>query len=187
MQASNKGLQFIAQREACVLTSHRDTTHLAIGFGINDANLVEGVTITFEEAIAAFLKRIEAEEKSLNIIFKDALLDQHHFDALLSLQWNIGPTKLKGQQRLVSAVEVFCRNKTDKGLRDWAAYQLSHSQFSELTGPFNFSRRCREAIMFIGADYGDLSTLKLWPVGTSPRNDPPDPPEIVPMPVFRDA
>lgn len=184
-QASNKGLQFNAQREAMVLTAHRDTKNLAIGVGDNAPDLKEGDTITFDEAVARYQKRALDFEADVNRVFGAAPLSQQMYDALFSLTYNIGGTVLRAQKDLISAVIAHALTPGDRVLRDKAAYLLLGVKRTEEGGPFNLSRRCKEALIFINGDYGTLDLLKLWPVGTSPRNNPPDPPQLVPMPVFR--
>jgi GH24 family phage-related lysozyme (muramidase) len=185
MRVSPQGLAFVAQREGCVLTAYRDTKHLAIGFGWNKPGLQEGDTITLDEAVAQFVEHSAVYDQDMARVFGAAPLSQQCYDALYSLAYNIGGTQLRKETDLISAVIAHALSPGDRVLRDKAAYHLTRARFNDESGPFNFSRRCREALVYIGGDYGDLTTLKMWPVGKSPRNVPPDAPETAPMPVFR--
>lgn len=184
LEASEYGLAFTAQREAFVLTAYVDSPGrpLAIGAGDNDKNLKPGDTITLDEAVRRFVKRAEDFEADLNRVFGAAPLTQEMFDALFSLTYNIGGTQLRKQTELISAVIAYALTPHDRLLRDMAAYHLINAKFSNVTGPFNLSRRCREALIFVSRDYGDLTQIKCWPVGTDPRKDPP---KLIPMPSFR--
>jgi GH24 family phage-related lysozyme (muramidase) len=179
-QASERGLAFCAAREACVLKAYLDTKHLAIGFGDNDPSLKEGDTISFEEAIRRYLKKIKGYEESVNRIFAAANLSQTTFDALISLCWNVGATQLREEKQLITAIEGYGSDPKSAYFRDWAAFELIKVKLDG-SGPFNLSRRCREALVLINGDYGDLNTLKIWPPYKTVRVDPPD---ITPMPRF---
>jgi hypothetical protein len=177
-------VQFVAAREACVLTAHRDTALLAIGFGQNDASLDEGDTISMDRAIALLMVAADEYDRSLNIIFAGSALAQHQYDAAFSLMYNVGATWFRsyGGRPLVKAVADHAASPGDRGLRDATGFAFVCAKYDPDAGPFNLSRRCREALMYVQGDYGDLSTLKLWREGKSPRHIPPDPFETVPMP-----
>lgn len=183
MLPSEQGLAFVAQREAAVLTAYQDSKNLAIGFGWNKPGLKDGDTITLDEAVASFVTLADAiAEKDVNRVFGAAPLSQQVYDAMFSLTYNCGGTQLRKETNLISAVIAYALTPTNKLLRDMAAWHIVNTKFSDVTGPFNLSRRCREALIFTQGDYGQLDMIKVWPVGKNPRSDPPD---IVPMPVFR--
>ena len=179
-QASERGLAFCAAREACVLRSYLDTKHLAIGFGDNDPSLKEGDTISLDEAVRRYVEKAHSYEASINKIFIGADLSQTTYDALFSLAWNIGATQLRKETQLITAIEAFGSDPKRAYFRDWAGFELTKAKM-DAKGPFNFSRRCREALILINADYGELTTLKLWPAHKTVRVDPPD---LIPMPRF---
>lgn len=181
---SERCYAFVACREACSLTVYSDTHNPASGFGMNDPNKVVGQTITMDEAISSFVQEGKRIAAALDKTFAGVALQQNHVDALFSLSFNIGTGALARNAELVGAVKAFGPFQHDRSLRDWAGYQIVRANFSNTTGPFNLSRRCREAILFVQGDYGDLSTLQLWPAGKSPKNTPPDPPTLIPMPRF---
>ena len=183
LDVSEKGLAFVAVREACVLTAYQDTRHLALGFGINDPSLKEGDTITLDEAITRYVKTAGEYSASINKILLGLPIKQHQHDVLFSVTWNIGATRLADEDRLLRAIRAHSVEPTNPELRDWAAYELLHVRW-DLVGhkPFNLARRCAEAILYVRGDYGDLSKLKLWREGKNPRRDPV---EEIPMPTFR--
>jgi len=181
---SEKGYAFVAAREACVLTMYPDSHNPAIGFGQNDPTLKPGDVITLDEAIALFLKEGQRIAAALEKIFAGYDLKQNHVDCLFSVAYNIGTGALARNAPLVDAVKAFATHPTNRLMRDAAGYQIVRANYSDQTGPFNLSRRCREALVFVSGDYGDLSAMQLWPAGKSPKNTPPDPPTVVPMPTF---
>lgn len=182
MDISEKGLAFVAAREACVLTVYQDTRNPAIGFGVNDATLKPGQTISFEEAQARYVTAAAGYSKSIDKIFEDVNLQQQHKDAIFSTTWNIGATRMRQEVRFGTALREFYKNLTDRTLRDRAAYELLHVRW-DLNGwkPFNLSRRCLEAVLFIKGEYHDIDQLSLWREGKVPGRDMP---EMVPMPTF---
>lgn len=185
MYPAEKDIAFTAVREECVLTCYPDTHNPAIGFGINDPTLKPGDTIDLDEACRRLVSVMQANGVALAKIFPDHVLLQQHVGALLSLGFNIGMGALRRNVALVNAMDEFFFDPKNAALRDLAAKQIILANMDETTGrPFNLSRRCREALLFISGDYGDLSTLMLWPAGKSPKNTPPDPPIFVPMPTF---
>lgn len=184
LSISEKGYAFVAAREACSLTAYADTRMLAVGFGQNDPNLKPGDVITLDQAIALFLKEGQRIALSLTKIFAGYDLKQNVVDACFSTAYNIGLGSFARNEPLVSAVKAYAVHPADRLRRDAAGYQIINANYTLDMGPFNLSRRCREALVFVSGDYGDLSTLKLWPAGKSPKNNPPDLPTLVPMPTF---
>jgi GH24 family phage-related lysozyme (muramidase) len=180
-----KGYAFVAAREACVLTMYPDSHNPAIGFGQNDPNLKPGDVITLDRAIALFLKEGQRIAAALEKLFAGFYLTQQQIDALFSTVYNIGLGSLvRANSGLVEAVKSYARHPTSHALRDAAGRLIVDARPENVEPPFNLSRRCREALVFVSGDYGDLSTLQLWPAGKSPKNNPPDPPTLVPMPTF---
>lgn len=183
LRISEKGYAFVAAREACVLTAYPDSRMLAAGFGQNDPTLKVGDTITLDQAIALFLKEGQRIETFLQKTFSPNL-EQQHVDALFSATYNVGTGTMRDNADLLIAVAAFRAGPADKRLRDLAGLEIIKVHPKDKPVPFNLSRRCREVLVFVSGDYGDLSTMQLWPAGKSPKNTPPDPPTIVPMPRF---
>lgn len=179
MLASAHCLAFIAAREACVLVAYQDSHHLAIGFGDNDPSIKGGDTITLAEAVRRMEAKVVEYAAGVERIFSPRIIPQTKFDALVSLAWNIGVGGLRAEVDFVGAVEVALDNPHDVKCRDMAGLQWTRVKYSDQSGPFNLSRRCREAILFLTGGYGDLSALDLYrgnPHATAP--------ERVPMPKF---
>ncbi len=179
---SEKGYAFVACREACVLTAYPDSRMLAVGFGQNDPSLKEGDTITMDEAIALFLKEGQRIAAFLEKTFGP--LQQQQADALWSLTYNVGTGTIRDNAPLVAVVKAYVASPKDGRLRDAVGYQILQTHPKDKPVPFNLSRRCREALVFVSGDYGDLRTMMLWPAGKSPKHTPPDPAQVVPMPTF---
>lgn len=179
MTISAKGKAFIAAREACVLVAYQDSHHLAIGFGDNDPALKAGDTITLAEAVRRMEAKVVPYAEGVAQTFHPRQIPQAKFDALVSVAWNVGVGGLRSDAEFVQAVGEAIDNPRDGRRRDAAGLLLVCVKYTEERGPFNLSRRCREAILFTTGDYGDLSTLELY------RGDPrATAPERVPMPKF---
>ena len=103
---SEKGLQFVAQREAAVLKPYMDGNKLAIGFGDNDPALKGTDRITLDEAVERYVKKSNEYVASLNRLFPFEM-EQHHFDALFSLAYNYGAGGLVKKTGLVSLVDRY--------------------------------------------------------------------------------
>jgi GH24 family phage-related lysozyme (muramidase) len=184
MRPSEKGYASVAAREACVLTTYPDSHSPAIGFGRNNPSLKPGDTSTLEVEIAWLVKEGERIGAGLAKVFDGFELAQTTIDCLFSTVYNIGSGSLiRGNTELVTAIKAHAV-KPAKQERETAGHWIVQAHPLGVEPPFNLARRCREALVFLAGDYGDLSTMKLWPAGTSPKNTPPDPPQIVPMPTF---
>lgn len=90
MNISNKGIEFIIKEEGEVLKAYKCAAGVwTIGVGHTGSDVKEGMIITKEksrELLKSDLRRFEsAVDKSIKI-----QLEQHQFDALVSLAFNIG-------------------------------------------------------------------------------------------------
>lgn len=196
MQASEKVLAFIAQREGLALSPYYDRRMYAQGYGQNDPSLTaDSPAITREQAGANLVAFVKAHvEAPVNKTFAGVTLRQQHFDGVVSLVYNIGQGSLRdGSPDLLAAIRAFCADLGDARLRDLAAYQITRAvpktepPHPPIEPPFNIGRRCHEALMFLTGDYGDLSTLMFWDAGQKPKpvnGRPADRPAIIPMPTF---
>lgn len=100
MQMSDAGRSFLMLHEGVRLTAYRDAVGvLTIGAGHTSAAgppfVFPGMTITSQEAseiLAQDLRRFEREVLAATVGIS---LHQHEFDALVSLCYNIGPTKFQ--------------------------------------------------------------------------------------------
>jgi hypothetical protein len=193
------GLAFIAAREAFVATVYADAHAPASGFGLNDPALTPGQTTTMEAAIEKFVAFNVSLTAQIDKLIGSEItprLAQHECDAIRSLAYNVGaggPYQerpgggLRFQKHLLDAIEAYLdADRADAErtafLRDIVGQEITLVNSDPTTGrPFNAGRRWREAILFVQADYGDLSTLESWPEGKDPRRDKPD---LIPMPKF---
>lgn len=94
-----KGLDLIVQFEGCSLTAYRDIVGiLTIGFGHVGKNVVEGMSITQDEADAILAADIEHFLKLLKPMLPP--LSDNEFCAVLSLVFNIGLGHFSGSTLL---------------------------------------------------------------------------------------
>ena len=152
-KTSYNGLCYIAREEAIVLVPYLDGKYYAQGVGHNDPLLTaESPAKTLEEVWAEFRQGLIPREKTVNNWLK-VTAHQNEFDCFVSSYLNAG-SKVKG------VVDLF--NKGDK--LEAMALLVSFNRISK-TGQFSpglARRRVREMQIFLKADYGDLSTVKLW-------------------------
>lgn len=87
MKTSDQGIDLITQREGCKLEAYRDSVGVwTIGVG-HTAGVVEGMTITQEEAMDLLREDLAWSEAAVNMI---SPLEQNQFDALVSFVFNVG-------------------------------------------------------------------------------------------------
>ena len=128
MKLSDKGIALITSFEGLRLTAYRCQANvLTIGYG-HTAGVKEGDGITKEQAIKYFRKDVERFEKAV-LEYVTVPLEQHQFDALVSLAFNIGAGAFIGstllgmlnQGNYIGAASQFLRwnkagGKVSKGL-----------------------------------------------------------------------
>ncbi|MGQ7243695.1 lysozyme [Salinicola sp. V024] len=87
---SDDGIQRLIKRESVELTAYRDVAGVwTIGVGHTGSDVCDGLTITYERAIELLHADIERFEHAVNSSI-DVYLEQHEFNALVSLAFNIG-------------------------------------------------------------------------------------------------
>lgn len=164
LYTSDRGIKFIAKEEAAVLVAYQDGPFNSIGFGHNSQEIKDGQRISLEEAIDLLKQDLGTREATINRLAQGKL-EQWEFDALVSCCYNRGNRVLQ----VLSKLNV--KNKNEALV---ALVSLS----TDANGDFKLGlagRRLREARMFMLADYGDLSTVKVWegnPRTTSPKEIP---------------
>ena len=160
---------FIARQEACVLVSYQDGAHFSIGFGHNDPGLTADATITLDDAWALFKKDLEPREKSVDELI-DVPLQPHQLDACVSLYYQAG-NQLRAVAALINAGSI------DEAMATLLSINRDYTFKQFRLGLAK--RRLAEATLFMKADYGDLSTLKLFKGNprTTPFIEVPFPPE----------
>ncbi|UYW34492.1 lysozyme [Methylorubrum extorquens] len=99
MDLSPIGRAALKSREGEVLTAYKDSVGVwTIGVGITTASglitVKQGVTITAATSDALFTEAVKAYAKPVSAL--GVKLEQHQFDALVSLCFNIGPGAFAG-------------------------------------------------------------------------------------------
>lgn len=90
MKTSNKGMTLIKEAEGCKLKAYLCPAGvLTIGYGHTGKDVVEGLVITEEQAEKLLKKDLEKFEKAVEK-YVEVEINQNHFDALVSLAFNIG-------------------------------------------------------------------------------------------------
>lgn len=181
MKPGQKDLAFIAAREGWALTAYPDTHHLAIGPGLNDPSLVDGHTLSMQRTIEIFLTFMKQQTAALERVLPSEGLAANHWGAVQSLTYNIGVGGIKRNEPLLSAIIAFAAKPSDRVLRDKAGLQIVLANSNPDTGPFNLSRRCREAVLFTAGDYGNIDKMPFWDAGKNPHKSLP---EQLPIPDF---
>ena len=92
---SDAGLEFIKSYETLSLKAYKAVkteSNLTIGYGHYSSDIKAGDTITKAQALELLRQDVKTTEKGVNKATKPVrkLLEQHHFDALVSLAFNIG-------------------------------------------------------------------------------------------------
>lgn len=92
MKLSVPGAAELTAREGLRLKAYKDTKGIwTIGVGHTGPEVVEGLVITKDEAIAIFQKDVKWAEDAVNNKV-EVPLNQNQFDALVSFIFNIGET-----------------------------------------------------------------------------------------------
>lgn len=153
MDLSTNGLRFIARREALVLVAYQDGPHKSIGFGSNDPSLKEGDRITAAEAFARLKQDVAPRARRVSNLLRKPV-EQHQFDALVSLHYQSGNRYLP---RIINLIN-------EGNLHDAAMTFPSCDQ--NMAGerlPGLHKRRLLEQKLFMTGDYGiDLDEIPYW-------------------------
>ena len=105
MKCSNNGIRLIQELEGLRLTSYLCSAGVpTIGYGAtyyHDGSKVKlGQTITKEQASQMLVDHLKEFEGSVTGLLNKTKVNQNQFDALVSLNYNIGPTNLAISQLL---------------------------------------------------------------------------------------
>jgi lysozyme len=105
MKTSNNGIRLIQEFEGLRLTSYLCSAGVpTIGYGAtyyHDGSKVQlGQTITKEQASQMLVDHLMEFESSVTGLLNKTKVNQNQFDALVSLNYNIGPTNLAKSQLL---------------------------------------------------------------------------------------
>lgn len=100
MNVSDKGIRFIKNFEGCELEAYRCSSNiLTIGYGHTGSDVRAGMKITKDEAERLFKMDLLVHENNVNKLVK-VQLTQGQFDALVSLEYNIGYGNFKNSSIL---------------------------------------------------------------------------------------
>ena len=94
---SSKGYDLIKKWEGCRLKAYKPVSterYWTIGWGHYGADVLEGMTITQEQADRMLEKDMERYEQYVNDICDYLKLNQNQFDALVSFTYNLGSGNL---------------------------------------------------------------------------------------------
>ena len=105
MKCSDSGIRLIQEFEGLRLTSYLCSAGVpTIGYGAtyyHDGSKVKlGQTITKEQAVQMLKDHLKEFEGSVTGLLNKTKVNQNQFDALVSLNYNIGPTNLAISQLL---------------------------------------------------------------------------------------
>ncbi len=90
MKISENGMRLIKNFEGCALTAYKCPSGVwTIGYGHTGSGVHNGLKITKEQAEQYFKNDILVHENNVNKLVK-VPLTQNQFDALVSLEYNIG-------------------------------------------------------------------------------------------------
>lgn len=144
MKMSERGIKFLIQEEGERLKAYKCAAGVwTIGVGHTGANVKEGMVITKEKSRELLKADLSRFEKAVNTYIK-VPLEQHQFDALISLAFNIG-------------VGNFSKSTLVKKINANATIEEIEFQFKQwrLAGgkPILLPRRKREARLYKGGRY----------------------------------
>jgi lysozyme len=148
-----RGLVALANREAIVLSTYRDSKGIpTIGGGHTAAAgepiPVPGLTLTLDEAFALFRRDVQKYYDQVRAAVKVDLLP-HQWDALTSFHYNTGAIKRAKLTAAINAGEM-ADHIIRAGFRNWL-------KPAEIEG-----RRMDEYRQFVTGDYGDVSKIKVY-------------------------
>lgn len=141
MKISEKGINFLIQEEGERLKAYKCAAGVwTIGVGHTGADVKEGLIITKEKSRELLKSDLSRFERAVNTYIK-VPLEQHQFDALVSLAFNIG-------------VGNFSKSTLVKKINTNASIKEIEFQFKQwkLAGgkPILLPRRKREARLYKG-------------------------------------
>ncbi len=146
MKISNAGIDLIEEFEGVRLTAYPDPATggdpWTIGVGHTGPDVVPGLTITAEEASDLLLEDLEKTEEAVSRLVT-VPLEQHQFDALVSLIFNIGAGAF-GESTLLHMLNKGQYNEASAQFLRWN--QAGGAPMTGLT-----RRRVAERALFDGA------------------------------------
>lgn len=144
MRTSDQGVDFICAHEGLRLRAYLCPAKVwTIGYGHTGEDVVEGLTITKARARELLVQDLEKAERA--VLALSVPLQQHQFDALVSLVFNIGPTAF--------AKSTLVRKLKDDDYNGAANQFLKWVYAGKRQVPGLVSRRARERDMFLKGVY----------------------------------
>lgn len=119
---SEKGYTLIKKYEGCRLKAYKPVQaekYWTIGWGHYGADVLEGMTITQEQADKMLVEDMKRYELYTNTYCSHLTLNQNQFDALVSICYNCGPGNLQKLiknrtiEQIANAIETFCCKGAD--------------------------------------------------------------------------
>jgi len=143
---SNRGKQFIKNKETCVLKAYWDSNGYSIGWGHHGSDVKKNMRISKVQANKYFNKDIKEIEAGANRLIKNLpynyKFSQGFFDGLCSLVYNAGVSgvqKSEFYQRLKR-----CRVKNGRINKGDLNYSIAGVKTSRISAPGHKSRRYDE-------------------------------------------
>lgn len=100
MEISDKGINLIKKFEGCRLTAYKCPAGIwTIGYGHTGADVTSGKTISQDEADRLFKQDLKVHSKNVSKLLT-VPVNQNQFDALVSLEYNIGVGNFKSSSIL---------------------------------------------------------------------------------------
>lgn len=150
MDISTDGVAFIKEFEGLKLEAYQDIAGIwTIGYGHTETAR-EGMTVTEEQAEALLRWDLKGFETAVNGTVK-VELQQHEFDALVSLAFNIGAGAFR-RSTAVKRLNGLDRHGAAEAITWWNKARVN-GEFREVTGLTR--RRRAEALMFLGGGGDD--------------------------------
>ncbi len=150
-QTSARGRDLIMQFEGCRLVAYRDVAGIwTIGFGHTGPDVGPGLRITKARAIELLAQDLRKFERGVSQVV--GIADQEHFDAMVSLAFNIG-------------VAAFAKSSVARwhkaGDQEKAAYSFGLWNKARVAGKLKVvaglvRRRAAEASMYREGDFADV-------------------------------
>lgn len=153
-QVSPQGRIKLMQHEAVMLDAYKDSVGVwTIGVGHTAAAGVPipsaGMLLPVDEVFGLLERDLRRYEHDVVVALDGAPVEQHQFDALTSFHYNTGGI---GRAKLMNHVRAGNMEAAAQGFLGW------------LSPPEIEARRREEMKLFETGDYGDLSTVPMYPI-----------------------
>lgn len=153
-QVSPSGRIKLMQHEAVMLDAYKDSKNIwTIGVGhtaFAGAPIPRrGMKLTIEEVFELFERDLRRYEHDVVVALRGTKVEQHQFDALVSFHYNTGGIKKANLMRRLRAGDI---GGAARGFMGW------------VRPPEIKERRREEMELFRTGDYGDLSTVPMYPI-----------------------